>query len=251
MKKYTFRLLLICAFILCSAAVYGMEAPKDNNVIVINKDEITDTDQLFLRAKSGISDCDVKPFLEDQNLILKSQDGDTRKLQSYSTAQVLKKIKKQDGSTEQTIALTTFIEIDNSDLGIVPMANENNYKEDWDDTYAVRAYSTRYITSNTIGLNTSYLLTKVTGGWENQSFQVSLSERNVDYRCVGVLPDGIGDLTQRVNKAPTGNTFSYNTGFKKYVYNGMGIGFSVGVITKAKLTRGTANWYLTLDNTIS
>ncbi|ATW26327.1 hypothetical protein [Candidatus Formimonas warabiya] len=244
MKKITIVFSLICILILCTVAVYAKEAPKDNDVTLINNAEITDVDQLFLRAKNGITDCDVKPFIKNEKAFLRSQ-GDSKELQTYSTAQVLKETKKQNGSTEKTIAVTTFV--------IVPLGGGSYNDEKPDSTGAVVAYSTRYWSTITDSVNnTCYLLTRASGGWRIEDAQVSLSSRKVIYNCNGAGADGGPAVTtQHVTKTPTSNTFSYSTGFTKYVCHGFDLGFSVGVSTEVKLTRGTANWYLFFDNFIS
>lgn len=53
-----------------------------------------------------------------------------------------------------------------------------------------------------------YLVTKTNGNWKRSDSSVKISDRRVTYGC--------GD-TQVGNKKPTSNTFSYATGFKKYV----------------------------------
>ncbi|ATW26326.1 hypothetical protein [Candidatus Formimonas warabiya] len=245
MKKLTFLISLVCLLMLFTGAVYAMDTPKSNDLVVIEKAEITDINQLLSRAKNGKSDLNVQPFIKKQNVFLESH-GNSKKLESFTTAQVLKEIKKKDGSTEKTVAVTTFVEIKSSDFSIQGTGHYDD--EDGDSTGSVLAYSTVYWNTVTDSLdNTGYLLTKVNGGWQIQDAQVSLSNRTVQYYCSGMTIDSGPSVKQKYTQTPTANAYAYNTGFTKYVVKWQGSA-SIGMTSTVKLTRGTANWNFSFTN---
>lgn len=120
----------------------------------------------------------------------------------------------------------------------------NDYREAWDGFNLVKAYSTIYFNIKDITPD-EYLLTKVAGGWTVNT-PVQLSNRSVSYICEGRFPTVVTD--QHATKSPTTNSYSYNTGFTKYV-----IDDSVSLLgarSEVNLKYNSADWSLTLINNL-
>ncbi len=99
---------------------------------------------------------------------------------------------------------------------VTPKANGNTQSNaGWDDSISVYGYITVTYNSRPFSSSsdiTEYLLTKVSGGWEQSDSSVSMSNRFVAYTCQYMFAP-----SQVTWKYPTSNTFSYNTGYSTYV----------------------------------
>lgn len=123
-------------------------------------------------------------------------------------------------------------------------ASGNNYREDWDGFNLVKAYFTIYFNIKN-NVPDEYLLTKV-GGGQTVNSPISLSNRTVEYICEGVFPSLVNN--QHTTKILQTNSYSYNTGFTKYVIDDSSS--LVGAKSIVDLRYNSADWTLTLINNI-
>lgn len=159
----------------------------------------------------------------------------------YSETYVLS-TEKQYVSTDNTLSKDSFTTASFNILRNKSIYSSNKgFKlaalsdEEWDPSISVKAYLTLTYDKNLSG---KYLLTKVSGGWYKADSSVSISNRYVLMACQDPYA-----LSQRLVKTPTSNTFSYNTGFTKYVNSDL-TPACLQVYTTTKLTHSTSVWYL-------
>ncbi len=87
--------------------------------------------------------------------------------------------------------------------------------------------------------NYSYKLTKVNGSWKITDDGVKLSNRDVSWQCSSFSPR----VVQEGHKSPTSNTYSYNTGFTKYIGE-YDMNAWVGATSLVDISKGARNWEL-------
>lgn len=254
MKK-AISLIFVAILMLCAIGGIGYAETVDKNaaITVFERPEVKDVNELYRRAKAGISDVSIMN-MESANLDieLRDVDGKVAHLKAYKTAQLLKKEIEVDGSVSETIAETTIVALDDPmNVSIMQTAgitdgSGSKYGETWDSSMGVKAYITIYYKWKD-GALTGYLLTQVTGGWTVVDTSISLSNRSLEFGCVGgVFGGGAANSMQFYAYAPTSNSFSWNTNFTQYIERGV-----VGAKTSVTLKRGTSStWTLNLKNYI-
>jgi hypothetical protein len=215
---------------------------KERVLVLYEREEIKDIDKLFERAKNNISDINEKKnkfsaSLENNNT--KQKDD----LTILSTTQLLKSVKKNDGTIVNSYSTTVFAVTPSAD------GSGSKNKNGWDSSYGIEAYSTYYYDYYNKSGGTSpgeYRdLTSVKGGWKIHDSTISLSNRKVTLGASGTSYNGYY-VQQITDKYPTGNSFSYSAPSSwepVYMSNG-----SVGVTTTVTLKRGSSTWTLTLRN---
>lgn len=235
MKKFFLVFVsIITMFMCCNIAL-----ARSGETVKYEAKEITDINSLLERAKLGINDVSLD-LLPNKNVEAKLENGKGKSLpvKVFQTSQLLKKIEKKDGTDEELIAVTTIAEV-NKDAFITSLLRDDD--EEWDGGLGCRAYSTNYYYKNS-DTPTRYKLYKVTGGWEVTDPTYTLTNRSVDYGCVGFLP---GDVfrEQKGSISNPGMTFSKYTGFTYYVTNWL-----IGCTSRTNIVRGGSTWSLTLSN---
>lgn len=146
-------------------------------------------------------------------------------------------------SSNVSTAITTRVTI-NGDSVHPLVETDANYREKWDSTMSVKAHTTIFFkTKDTPVL---YLVTKATGGYSFGDLNVTVTEQKLKVACNGTFPTPVS--SQIINKTPTGDSFSYTTGFTKYVKPDYG---SIGATYTLTLKRNGSPWNLQLINNIS
>ena len=114
--------------------------------------------------------------------------------------------------------------------------------EDDDGTYVYAKLTITYTKLNaTASSPARYLLTKVSGSWTVKTYQINLANRRVAYACQSIF-------TNAQYKYPTGDSFSYNTGYSNYVYDAAGA--IVGAQMNVTVKRGTGSWQFDVYNNV-
>ena len=108
---------------------------------------------------------------------------------------------------------------------------------DDDSTSSVRVSLT--IEYDTIG--NTVKLTNVSGNWKSLDSHAYVKSAKLIYGCSSLN----NLITQTATKYPS-TSFSYNTGFNKYVEKNFGS--DVGAIIKVTIARGGSTWNFTLEN---
>ncbi|NLV36566.1 MAG: hypothetical protein GXY17_07825 [Clostridiaceae bacterium] len=233
MKKFVV-LCLIIVLSFSSSIISFAENPKEK-VLIINS-EIKDYDTLLKRAQKNIHDLDLSEFpLIGKYTYKLTKNGVDQEITTNITSQLLKRTIK-DGKVAEIYAVTS-------------LGSGTLYDEMWDGSISVKTYSTIYYSVDSSGPTGTALLTKVTGGWYIDDRTVSVSNRKVIYVTNGWGPTGYF-LNQRVEKNASANTFTYYTGFNKWIFNDSGYpGNMLGCRTECTLKHGSASvWYLTFNN---
>ncbi|GEM_PF-5748907 len=121
----------------------------------------------------------------------------------------------------------------------------NTYLDKWDNSLGVLGYCTIYYSISTDSYGVAiYNLTKVTGGYTISDSSISVSSQNLVYGAVGTGPTGM--VNNSNTKTPTSSSWSYNTGYSKYIaFAGY---YTFGATYTLNLSRTTSNWSLTLNN---
>lgn len=207
---------------------------------IFNANEITDLDKLYNIARSN--SFSKNTLINPAKIIETNAANKTKQIvPTYTATQLLKIEKTEDGMVRKSFATTYFADVKSSYL-------EDQYREQWDGSLSVRAYSTVYysIISNQ-GIN-YYKLSKVTGGWYKADNTVSLSNRQVTISNQGfILGGGISNTI--LYKYPTSNSFSYlcpSSWPPVAAYTN----YFPGCITSVTLTRGGGSWVLQLPNNL-
>lgn len=253
MKIKVISTALLSLGILFSFNSSSMAASVNEDKENLKYEEITDLNELYVRALNGISDL---PEQKGQtfNSIESQELNSNFETQIHSTSQLLE-VKEIDGELVETYTTTTFqvsqdatdrIVQQEQDNMIIPFASKID--DAWDKTVGVKAYST--ITWNNVYDSSQvkhFDLTKVTGGWSyDGSGNYILSNRSAIVGQVG--PGSFGSTAgQSKQVATSSNTYSYTVPSAwnpvvatKYT--------SCGVSTNLKITRGSSSWTLPFIN---
>lgn len=118
----------------------------------------------------------------------------------------------EDITGKEAFVQTEVIDTSNAtESNISPLAAGNKYEEAWDSTLSVRAWSTNYYDKKTVSGKTMYLLKTVSGGRSISQPDAQITSQTLVYGCTDMLN------VQTATKYPTGSSWSYSTGFTKYV----------------------------------
>lgn len=223
---------LLLMVVFCGTALASTVPPAQDKIL-IEKAEITDTEVLFTRAINNVSDVQIRPEATAQ--LINTGSSTKLDLEVYSTTQLLKEVKKDDGTVVSTCAITVFATLPN---------------DKWDVAGGLRAYSTVYydIVKDQYQMQ-FYDLYKVTGGWDRYDSTYSLSGREVSVGLVGGGMGGGVTTNQVMYKYPSSNSFTYYTPSSWIPANPLNIG-GAGCISYIKIDRFGEKWDLTLNNNL-
>ncbi len=131
-KRRLLVITLLLTFITFIAIPIGVYASpiQDEPQIVFQKNEITDQNILFDRAKRSISDIGHSKINSKANI--KDYRGNVDELDTYSTTQHLKTLEYLDGTIDDYFATTVF--------AVIPAASYSDYFSKWDGSYGIKAY---------------------------------------------------------------------------------------------------------------
>ena len=96
------------------------------------------------------------------------------------------------------------IAVPKEESGGIALLSNSITQEEFDGSLSWKAYIKTTYKKN----GNKYLVTKTNGNWKCSDASVKISDRRVTYGC------GQGQVG---TKKPSGNTFSYSTGFTKYI----------------------------------
>ena len=258
MKKILLLILLVSllfttGFENVKAAILPKHQQK--TIIVSQKNEETNLNTLYYKAKHGISDIKTselpKPSIQIKNISNKNDvslfstnavsPSNTLSSDVSSTAQVLKDTKT--GNVEiKEVAVTSFATIQ----PLASSASQSGSK--YDSSKSVKAYSTFYYSLKSIKGVSAIKETRVKGGWKIADSSVSISGRTVNYGCSGISTSSGIIKDQATEKHPKGN-FNYGTPSSwNYIIKNASY-MVLGVTTKVTLKRGSrSKWSLRLVN---
>lgn len=143
--------------------------------------------------------------------------------------------------TEGVDSITYVASTDNMQL-ISPLTKGSLSDDLWDSSQSVHFYSTIYFNSST-DYPPKYLLTKVSGNYSIVSGQsVSVKNQVISYGC-----ESLSEIVknQHDTKKITGSSYSYSTGYTKYIHEGAGA--SMGVNWTGTIQRGSS-WNFEFSN---
>lgn len=170
---------------------------------------------------------------------IKNSNGAEYKVKAFKLYESAKTVNSNEYT--QTYLISTDKE------NIVPMGTVNDPVDTWDDSLSVHGYLTIVYTVEDTDeelYGDEYLLKSVNGKWIIDDTSVSILDRNVVMVCRDFT-----DYSQRIEKYPSSNQFSYNTGFTYAVNEYMTYGM-VGAVSTATLEHGTSTWEFELQNYI-
>lgn len=251
MKKIISSISVLCmAILLAFGALNANEidtsmeksSSSNTNFAFYNQDNVIEI------ATNTISQLDNIEELEDVNqtriyaLLENNENGD----KSFCELEP-EKVEIKDFSNEEIVYESTYgvevyevdEQVDNVDSNLVDMGSfemlpcDTKSRTKADDSGSYRANITITYTVSYVGTTTYVQLTKVSGGWEKLANGIGGSDRTVRY----------GSYNQSKTQYPSGNTFSYNTGFSR---NKFSSSMSYGCTTSIKLRRGLDTNYWTL-----
>lgn len=155
---------------------------------------------------------------------------DTSDITTYAASQNLESITYIGSTEDMTLVSNPDITVLRGQLG----------DEYWDQTGSIAFTATIYFksSSNQDG-NRTYLLTKVTGSTDFNSSGITVSRQRVTYGCNSMV-DGVSNQYLKKPKIPSGTSFSYTTGYSKYIQNIAGA--YLGMHWEGQLIRGTIIW---------
>ncbi|MFZ7120991.1 MAG: hypothetical protein ACOWWH_08595 [Eubacteriaceae bacterium] len=240
MKRITSILLVLMVMFFMGSISYAASDEEDSWKIIYQKDEVTDLDILFEKAKKEITDKKIsltKVEFEKDNHSLNEFEFSDGKLKPviFSTTQKLNTVRSNSGVETSSYVTTDFVIL--SSGGTV-------YDYTWDGSYGVKAYTTTYWT----GTNTSpqeILIDRVTGGWTISDYQLSVSNKHVRIGNNGWTADGsIYRSNQIMNRYPSGMTFNYYTPSSWGPTTANSSYDGVGVNTYCTITRGSETYTL-------
>ena len=203
---------MFLSFIILISAIPANASVNDINIQSCTEYiEITNIEELTERAAKGITDI---PLAHLPNLKVTAQingNGESFKLSSITTCQILSKTTTKDGDNEMTIVITSIFGVDKDAFSSKSGGIDYNYT--WDGSYGVKAYSSNYYS---IDNNGEYRLDKITGGWIVYDSTLGIENRYVTYGQAGASSDAPGGWTQSNGTlSPSGN-YSLTT---YYVYH--------------------------------
>ncbi|MCY9669733.1 hypothetical protein M5X11_33295 [Paenibacillus alginolyticus] len=242
--------------------------PEVQERVIQEHKEIKDPDKLWERAVQGIDDSpykeskatntvSVKLIKKDSAGEIQTEEASDVTSETLSTTQLLSVVEK-NGAKVESYATTTFAVVkgknvptkkpgvEDSNVSILSSRDDSK----WDDTIAVKAYSTVYWDNKYDSNNLLHVdMYGVTGGWSyGGEGNYTLSNRKVTNGQVG--PSSFGITTyQTASFYPSTNTYSavvpdswYGVTSSKYS--------SVGSTSEITITRGTSSWLLSFPNRI-
>lgn len=264
MKKFLYFLIACSFFISIFGESVSAEKKTDVGKVTYQQNEITDIDELYSKAiedsnKTATEELNisatlskVEPVNKNLSLMNNSDENDTKKVDTISTTQLLKKVEYSNNKTEEFYATTVFTNNIDPVLGVTPSSTggitpfASSEDVEYDDSYSVKAYSTYYYTKLTYGDYSYHDITSVKGGWTKLDSSVTLSRREVIYGATGPAYHDNRFITQRQISYPGSNTFSYTAPSSWIAVQPT---HAVGVTTNIDINRRSSTWRLTLVNT--
>ncbi len=148
----------------------------------------------------------------------------------------------EDITGKEIIAQTSIVDTSEANEDTIsPLAPGSKYQEKWDSTYSVLAWTTNYYDVKYSSI-TEYKLTSVSGGYTISQSGVQITSQALKYGCSDIFNTQIG------NKSPTSSSWSYNTGFTKYISPANG-SYVMGNNVTLNIKRGSS-WTLYLQNNV-
>lgn len=151
------------------------------------------------------------------------------------------------GQNENNRNLTKTIEFDTSD--VKPLnTRSTQVREEWDSTYSVKFNISQTYSTKTLNGTKYYLISKVTGGYDISDLNVSIKSQSLYVTCIGAAygSGGSADQYKTFTPAAGNDSFSYSTGFTKYVADA--INAEIGTLYEVQLVRKSSPWTFHLEN---
>lgn len=189
-----------------SLCLSGMTSIYAEDYNYNSSDEIT-IEEMFEQAKAN-AQYNIEPISLEDNLnvvaTITSGDGETKDVEIYKY--------EPDSYYLNDEVSETYV------LAASPRASSSSSSNVYDQ-YGI-VYGKITITYNYKATSPyQYLLTYVSGSWSSSDSSITLKNREVIYSCQGTTSSGSFQSSQRNVKYPSGNSFSYSTGYATYVKN--------------------------------
>ncbi len=225
------------------AAMHSGSNPK----VIFQKAPITNPATLFYDAQHGISAVAHSPFHLSAAMINQRGKNVSRQfgVQTFSTTQIVKKVQLSNGIKQDYV--TTGFAVANT--GSDPSYNNTN----WDSTGAVEAYGTIYWDNVISQGRNETLLSKVTGGWNNNDNLITLQNPTVNFGEEGVSLRSSGGTYNTSNQyidglRPFSWPFTYYAPSSWHAIETPPVFRIFGQYTSVTLVRGSSSWSLTLTD---
>lgn len=156
--------------------------------VIVQKEQITDTDKLFDRAKNHISDIDDESISpKASGKAISRESGRSIDAHILSTTQLLKAEKQSNGDIVKTYATTSFAVLPESELLSTTSSDASYPNSGWDSTFGVMAYGTIYWNWSYVnGITFASMASQYnSGGWSLQS-GYTLSNKLVTFGQSGI-----------------------------------------------------------------
>jgi hypothetical protein len=242
-KKFSVSVLILVLALSCLAGTAFGKEDIEKERILVNKQEEKDLNKLYKKAVNGESDINPTELKEDLDISITNEaDNKEEKVDVDVTAELTKKVVKEDGTIVESYTVTAFTDISES-IGI--MSSGSNRTDAWDSSGGVKGWSQYNYDKQVKGDYTYQDLQSVSGGWSVADSSITISSREVLYGATGPRMSDGSYVTQRQRMYPTGNSFSYTAPSK---WEPVRITHAVGVTSYAYLARGGSKWTFTITN---
>lgn len=234
MKKILKSILskFICCVMILSLSTLNVDASfsdTSDKIISINEEYIQEHFENLLNEIQTASKLEYSRILSTNNLVTNAENISLYKIQDNEL------VDKQ-GATTGIYAVTYAAVITDGSTNL----------SGYDPTIAVKCYSTIYFHIREVKGTKEYCLYKVSGGYTKDDSSTSVKLQTVTYSEGGSGSEGNVNYPV-TTKSPTGSSWSYNTGYTKYVIKG-GIYSGSGCAYTIKLSKGSDSWTYTLSN---
>jgi hypothetical protein len=170
------------------------EAKVGNKEIVFQAKEIKDKETLYKRALKGINE-DKKGAPVPEKAVLKG-NGDSVEIETKTTSQLLERYNKEDGTSVEVYAATTFTEVEGEDLVAASASGQSG--STWDSSGGIKAFSTIYYERPSYDGNYYIEIKYATGGWD--FYDGNLRVLNRDVRIGASGPTAWGGSARAVDQ---------------------------------------------------
>jgi hypothetical protein len=207
--------------------------------VTFTKQEITDINVLYEKAKNGETDYPVASASQDQE-IKDENNGKTLSVKKSETTQHLKTKKQGDRITNQ-YATTVFM--------TAATTPHTTYGEKWDSSIGVKAYHTMYWQEEIINSINTVDMNRVTGSWLISDPYLSVSNQSVRVVQNGYKPDG-WPVTQEVTRYDFSFDYTDIASWSPLIYGNSGLPAAVGVVQSCTVYDSSSSWSFTFNDHI-
>ena len=174
-------------------------------------DEITDLNILFEQAKNNKQEFKNSNKFRSEATVTPTQkefyitEDTPLAAEDFQTSQLLEETTNTDGSKSAKYVITNFAIV--QEASTIALALADRYREKWDSTYGVKAYSRIYVNETYDAAGRGWIaLSKVNGGWQVTDNNYTLPSKRVRLNQSGVGVNGA--VMKQQDYYPGGNTIN-------------------------------------------